>query len=172
MLQSSNLSVDGSEFLVDDGQRFVSASRLLALVPPGVSFTSRHEAGGFLVGGAMPALFVLDSSGVADRLDAPRPDANLVLADGHIDDLLTVVEARPGEAPLLHCVSNRRWLKAYPLHGVQHVSALQRLDPERWLLGGRRKDGTGFSAIYSPLAWEVELLPFAGLPRVAPWLAT
>jgi hypothetical protein len=86
-------------------------------------------------------------------------DTSFWLASGRIDDLLTAVGRRPGQPPTLFALSSRRWLKPITLEGVAHVATLQRLDDARWLIGGRRLDGKGFAAVYSPMQLEVELIP-------------
>jgi hypothetical protein len=46
-------------------------------------------------------------------------------------------------------------MKPLLLDGVQHVSALLRLDDSRWIVCGRLLNGQGFTAIYSPMQWEL-----------------
>src|SRR5437773_264230 len=99
-----------------------------------------------------PSLESLAALGHAQHptLDAPAANICFSLASGRMDDLLVAVEARAKQAPVLHALSARRWMKPLPLNGVAYVSTLQRLDDARWLLGGRLVGGGGFATIYSP----------------------
>jgi hypothetical protein len=49
-------------------------------------------------------------------------------------------------------------MKPLPLDGVSHVTSLQRYDDSRFLIGGRRTDGLGFVAMYTPMHWELSYL--------------
>ena len=140
-----------------NGQEWQGAAALLALLEQAPTFTRRHEAGGWLVGGGGPTLSVLDPNGVAGQLQSESPSAVFQLASGRIDHLLAAVEAR-GENLVLSCWANRSWLAPYPLHGVRHVTALVRLDEKRWLFAGRLLDGTGFAAVYSPFEGRIDSL--------------
>jgi hypothetical protein len=80
-------------------------------------------------------------------------------ASGRFDDLLTAVAHAPGSEPTLWAMAARRWLKPLPLQGVAYVSALLRLDENRWVVCGRLVQGGGFAAIYTPTHWETAPLP-------------
>jgi serine/threonine protein kinase len=141
-----------------NGERFLDASTLVAPWPASVDFVSRHDGGGWLLGGAGPALLIVHAAGATSTLPAPRAGARLTAASGHVDDLLCVVDQAPGQTPLLACASRRRWLKPLPLLGVAVVTVLLRLDETRWLVGGRRHPSAGFAAIYSPLDAALDVL--------------
>lgn len=141
-----------------DGQSWRDATRLLATVPGQPLFVRRHDAGGWLVGGAGPVVSIIDTSAVSTSLLAPIEDGRLTLASGRIGDLLAVVQHRDGAPPVLHCASRGRFLKPFVLEGAAQVTALQRVDETHWLVGGRLRDGGGFAAIYEPLACAVTTL--------------
>ena len=145
------------------GSTWLDARQLLARLPTPPTFVARHEAGGWLLGGGGPTLSVLDQSGVSDTLQGPAPGIGFSLASGRVGDLLVAVEARPDGPPTLWCSSGRRWLRPVQLEGVAQVVSLQRLDDTRWVLGGRRQGGSGFAALYTPLAGEVTYLPAPAL---------
>jgi eukaryotic-like serine/threonine-protein kinase len=158
------LSPGGAQFW--NGQVWADASRVLANLPSGMTFTERYEAGGWLVGGESPILSVVDTRGVSSWVEAPVADVHFSLASGRIDDLLVAVGARPGQGPRLWALTGRRWMKSVPLPGVAHVSTLQRLDDSRWLLGGRTQEGAGFAAIYAPVQCELEPLKLPPLRAI------
>jgi hypothetical protein len=81
-----------------------------------------------------------------------------MISSRRLDDLVAAVGRRPGEPPTLWAMSGGRWLKPLPLPNVGSVAALVRLDDLRWLVAGRRAQGGGFAAIYSPMQWELSEL--------------
>jgi serine/threonine protein kinase len=147
---------DGARFW--NGQVWLDASKLLARLPPGMRFTSRYEAGGWLIGGDHRTLAVLDSGGISDVVEAPANDITFSHGHGRFDDLMVAVGGRAGGPPSLFAMSARRWMKPLPLDGVSCVTSLQRYDDSRFLVGGRRSDGQGFVAMYTPMHWELSYL--------------
>ena len=131
---------------------------MLALLPGGVTFTQRYEAGGWLVGGDNATLAVIDTRGIGDAIEAPAANVRFSSASGRLDDLLVAVGTEPDRGPALLCSPARRWMKALPLPDVAYVSTLQRLDDARWLLGGRMRGRGGFAAIYTPMQLDVSVL--------------
>jgi serine/threonine protein kinase len=155
------VSVKGVHFW--NGHAFLDARRLLKDVPGEPSFVQRYDAGGWLLGGRSSVLVVVDANGIRERIEAQHSDTRFELANGRIDDLLVATGARPGQPPTLFAMCGRRWLKPLPLPDAAAILTLHRLDDERWLLGGRLREGGGFSAVYSPLQAEVSMLE---MPRV------
>lgn len=138
-----------------NGQTWVDTPEIARNLPPGMVFARRIEAGGWLIGGAGGELVVYASDGVREVVRAPQTDVTFTHASGRFDDLLTAVGQRAGEPPALWAMAARRWMKPVPLEGVAYVSSLLRLDDSRWVLCGRLQSGSGFTAIYSPMQWEV-----------------
>jgi eukaryotic-like serine/threonine-protein kinase len=165
VIQSAAWDTDGRCFALTprgplfwNGDSWLGAKNILARIPRGMAFARRHEAGGFLLGGSGGALAVFGSDGLRELVSAPDPSIELTDASGIFDDLVVAVGRRPGLPPALLAMSGRRWLKPLPLDGVQNVAAVLRLDDTRWLVCGRRVQGGGFAALYSPLDWELKFL--------------
>jgi serine/threonine protein kinase len=146
-----------------NGERFIDASRLLDSLGGKASFVQRYDAGGWLFGGESSVLAVVDATGLRDQLRSPWPGLALTAASGRFDDLLAVAAVEPGGTPWLTAVSCRRWLRPLALAEAASISALVRLDEERWLVGGRSRAGGAFAASYSPLQ---NRLDFIEVPRV------
>ena len=165
VIQSAAWDTDGHCFaftprgpLFWNGQSWVGAQSALAALPRGMTFTRRHEAGGWLVGGSGGTLAVCTPDGVRDLVQTPERDVEFLDGNGRIDDLITAVGRRPGSPPTLYAMSGRRWMKPLVLDGVAHVSTLLRVDDTRWLVAGRLLRGTGFAALYEPMLWELKAL--------------
>lgn len=134
----------------------------------GVRFVRHAGPGVWLIGGMDGLLSYYTSSDSPQRFRRPKQSADFEAASGQPEDLAVVVGRRQGTPPLLYATTNKRWLKPLPLRDVSAVIGLSRFDDDRWLLCGRRTDGTGFAGMYSPLAWEVEPIP---CPRVRTYVA-
>ena len=166
VIQSAAWDTDGRCFALTPrgplfwiGESWLGANSILARVPRGMVFATRHEAGGFLIGGAHGTLAVFGTEGVRELLGTPDPSVELQGASGLFDDLVVAVGRRPGLSPALYALSGRRWLKPLPLAGIQNVASVLRLDDTRWVICGRRAQGGAFAAVYSPLDWELAYLP-------------
>lgn len=165
IVQSASWDTDGHCFAFTprgpffwSGEAWLGAKSALRDLPRGMTFTRRYEAGGWLVGGSGGTLAVCTTAGVRDLVLYPDSSVEFLDASGRFDDLMAAVARRAGHPPLLLGMSARRWMKPLVLDGVQHVSGLLRLDDARWVVCGRLLDGTGFTAIYSPLQWELAAL--------------
>jgi serine/threonine protein kinase len=165
VIQSAAWDTDGHCFaftprgpLFWNGQAWLGARNALSDLPRGMTFTRRHEAGGWLVGGSGGTLAVCRTDGVRDLVQVPDRDVEFLDGSGRIDDLITAVGRRPGGPPALYAMSGRRWMKPIPLHGVAFVSALVRIDDARWIVAGRLQNGSGFAALYQPMQWQVTAL--------------
>jgi eukaryotic-like serine/threonine-protein kinase len=122
-------------------------------------FVQRVGPGLWLIGGARGFLAYYAANDGVQTLRRPPEEVVLELASGTPDDLAAAFASRPGGPPVLYGVTHRRWLKPLPLGDVSFVLGLERLDEERWLVAGRRGNGSGYVAIYAPLRWEVQALP-------------
>lgn len=176
VIQSAAWDTDGHCFaftprgpLFWNGQAWVGATGTLSELPRGMSFARRCEAGGWLVGGSGGTLAVFGTEGVRELAQAPDPRVEFLDGSGQLDDLVAAVGRRPGEPLSLWSTSGGRWLKPLPLPHLASVSSLARLDDLRWLVSGRRSDGGGFAALYSPLEWELREL---AVPRTRAFIGT
>lgn len=138
-----------------NGEAWLDAARLG--LPPGMTFASRYEAGGWLVGGAGGRLALCNSDGMSFVLQTADPTIQFVAASGHVDGVMVALGWRPHGPPLLLTFTGGSW-RELPLAGVSHVTTLVRLDESRWLFGGRLESGTGFVAIYDPNRGRAELM--------------
>jgi len=165
VIQSAAWDTDGRCFALTprgplfwNGDSWLGAKSILARIPRGMLFARRHEAGGFLIGGAGGTLAVFGSDGLREAINTPDPSVELMNASGIFDDLIVAVGRRPGLPPALLAMSGRRWLKPFPLERVQNVASVLRFDDARWLVCGRLVQGGAFAALYSPLEWELKFL--------------
>jgi serine/threonine protein kinase len=142
-----------------NGQSWVDRLPEAMRLPSRVQFARRAEAGTWLIGGNDGTLAVYTTDGIGEIVRCPDQAAVFMHASGRFDDLLTAVAHAPGSEPTLWAMAARRWLKPLPLHGVAYVSALLRLDDNRWVVCGRLAQGGGFAAIYTPTHWETAPLP-------------
>jgi len=126
--------------------------------PSGVRFVERVGAGTWIIGGDAAVIAQYSSEGVSGLLRGEDERVSFTHASGDLEDLAVLVAERPGESPLLFGLAARRWMKPAALSRAKRVSALARIDDERWLISGESKNGDGFAAIYSPLMFEVELI--------------
>jgi serine/threonine protein kinase len=164
IIKSASWDTDGRCFaLTTNGPRFwngevwLDANQLQ--LPPGMSFATRYEAGGWLVGGAAGRLALCNTDGVSFVLQTPDPGIEFIAASGHLDGVLAAVGRRAEGPPMLLTFSERRWLEPLPLHGVSHVTCLMRLDEKHWLFAGRLDSGVGFVARFEPARGGAELMP-------------
>jgi serine/threonine protein kinase len=165
IIQSAAWDTDGHCFaftprgpLFWNGQAWIGAGGARVELPRGMVFARRSEAGGWLVGGSGGTLAIFDTDGVRNLAQAPDASVEFLEGSGRLDDLVTAVGRRPGEAPCLWAMSGGRWLKPLPLPNVASVAGLARLDDLRWLVVGRRVQGGGFAAIYEPMQWQLKEL--------------
>lgn len=137
--------------------------------PAGIRFVQRVGAGQWLVGADDATFATLAPEGVRSvrRLEnSPLPSFDRL--SGDLDDLAVLVGRSENGPPTLCARAGRRWLKPLPLHDVAVLSSLARIEDARWILAGRGTDGSGFTAIYAPLDWDVQRID---TPRVRAYLA-
>ncbi len=92
-------------------------------------------------------------------LEGPDRQIDFLDIDGDIDDFAVVVGRAPGRPPLLCTLIGKRWLKAYEVAEVAHVSALTRLADDRWLVVGRDRSSRAWAGIYEPLELRITNVP-------------
>jgi hypothetical protein len=134
----------------------------------GLKFVRRIGPGRWLVGGNDALLAEYSQSGVSRVMRGKDPSVSFLDASGNVADLAVVVGSRPNAPPELIAAAGGHWLKPLPVTAAAYISGLAPLDDERWLVVGRATHGGGFLALYSPLAWTLELLE--GPPTRA-WVA-
>jgi serine/threonine protein kinase len=118
-------------------------------------FVHRVGPGLWLIGGARGFFaYYAASDGIQNLRRAPE-EPNLEMASGTPDDIAVAFATQPGGPPVLYGISNKRWLKPLALGDLSFVLGLERLDDERWLVAGRRSNGTGYLGVYAPLRWEL-----------------
>ncbi len=154
------LSHTGANFW--NGHTWVDATSLLQALRHTPTFVQRYEAGGWLIGGQGPELTILDASGTGESAVLPAPEVSVSGARGRFDDLLVVVASEAGKPPALWTRVARRWMRPFPLNGASQVTTINRLDDERWLVGGATPQAGPFAAVYAPLQQELRTLPVLG----------
>lgn len=127
--------------------------------PRGIRFVQRVAAGQWLIGweDATFATYTTDGVGAVQRLPGGPLD-RYERVSGDLNDLAVLVGTDSSGTLTLCAASGRRWLKPLPLHEMAVLSSLARVEDARWLLAGRGQDGRGYTALYSPLDWNVERL--------------
>ena len=129
------------------------------LPPPGeLRFVKRFGAAAWLIGADKARLFEYSREGARELLRGPDPSVTFTEATTDLEDVAVVLGERPGAPPLLHALVGKRWLRPLPVGDASKISAITRIDDERWLLVGRGTDGQGYAAIYWPLGWQTERL--------------
>jgi eukaryotic-like serine/threonine-protein kinase len=132
--------------------------------PGGVRFVHRVAAGQWLIGGDGATFATYTTGGVRDvRVLGVGHITRFERMSGDFEDLAVLVGSSGSGPPHLCARSGERWLKPLPLPEVAVVTSLSRIEDARFLVTGRRTDGAGFAAVYSPLDWEIERLPGASV---------
>jgi serine/threonine protein kinase len=124
--------------------------------PSRIHFVRRVDAGVYLLGGDGATILRYAGREVTEALAGRDPEVRFVLASGDIADLAVFVGLSPGEAPMLHGVAARHWIKPAALTRAAAITSASQLDGERWLVTGRASAGEGFVVMYEPLMWEVK----------------
>src|SRR6188768_467661 len=98
VIQSAAWDTDGRCFALTprgpmfwNGDSWLGATSVLSRVPSGMIFARRHEAGGFLIGGANGQLMVCGSDGVREAVTTPDASFELLDASGIFEDLVVAV---------------------------------------------------------------------------------
>jgi serine/threonine protein kinase len=123
-----------------------------------IRFVRRVGPGRWMIGGDRATLATLSAEGKWDVSTGEDPSLGLHLASGDLDDLGVVVSENREGGLALHAIVAHRWLRALPLPGVSSIISLARVHDDRWLLAGRKRDGSGYAALYFPTQWHVEEL--------------
>ncbi|WP_159396886.1 serine/threonine protein kinase [Sorangium cellulosum] len=128
--------------------------------PQGVRFVHRIGPGRWLLGGDASTLAVYTTGGVTGVFQLPGEPQCHVALSGDLEDMGILVSTMPSDPrPLLHAFIAKRWLRPMPAEGVAFLTAVARVEDERWLLVGRSTTGEGLVALYAPLDWHIERIP-------------
>jgi serine/threonine protein kinase len=125
----------------------------------GLHIVQRVGAGRWVLGGDDASLFVYATGGVTERVPSPRGARTVLAFSGDLDDLSVLAARQDDGRVALHGYASRRWLRPLELPEVATVAGLARFDDARFLVVGRRHDGSAFAALYCALDWELEELP-------------
>lgn len=134
----------------------------------GLRFVKRIGPGRWLVGGEEALLAEYSQSGVSRVMRGKDASTSFLDASGNVADLAVVVGSRRGAPPELIAAAGGHWLRPLPVPEAAYISGLAPVDEERWLVVGRKAQGGGFLALYSPLAWTLETLEG---PATRAWVA-
>jgi serine/threonine protein kinase len=141
------------------GVSWQSPQELAPLPLDNPRFVRRMRAGYWLVGGDGATLAMLTAGGVAKVIRGADSTLSFVHASGDVEELAVIVGTQRDAAPVLYTLQERRWLEPVTLSRALNVTGLARLDPDRWIVCGRSRDGTGYAATFSPLRPELRRFP-------------
>jgi serine/threonine protein kinase len=119
----------------------------------------RQAPGVWIVGGRCGWLGLVDERGLHVLQRGSDARIAIVLAGGHTEATLVIVEQGFGMPALLRTRASGQWLPPWPLPDVASVTSLVRLDGWRWLLTGRHRSQGGFAWVYSPLVPSLDAVP-------------
>ncbi len=143
-----------------EGTEWGALSYAADLPTQGIRFVRRQSPGVWWVGGDEATFARLTLRGVADIIRGPDCTRSFRLFAGDPEEV-AVLTSVGAEGTSLHAMIARKWLKALPLDGVANISAITRLDEDRFLIAGASVDRRAWAGIYRPLEWSIE-------PLVAP----
>jgi len=124
-----------------------------------VRFVASAGAGRWLIGGDGGVIAEYTRTGITRMLRSDDAGLTLNDASGELSDLAVAIAGKPGSPPLLAGISGERWLKPLPVPSAASLTDLCRIDDTRWLVVGRSVSGHALAGIYSPLRFELELMP-------------
>ncbi len=141
-----------------DGTRWLGLPAGDLPPPDSIRFVERLGAASWLVGTEGAKLFEYSRDGARELIAGP--DASVAFSAGttELDDLAVMIGERRGQPPLLFTLVGKRWLRPLPVTEASVLTAVARIDDERFLVVGRGVDGEAFAAVYWPLHWSLERL--------------
>jgi serine/threonine protein kinase len=105
-----------------------------------------------------PATFaVYTTHGVGDVIQFSEAATPLDSLIGDLKDLAVAV-GLTDEGPVLMTLCGGRWFRHVPLPEVARVTSLARVGDTEWLVGGHRRGGNAWAAVYSALDLEARQL--------------
>jgi eukaryotic-like serine/threonine-protein kinase len=130
-----------------------------AIPPDELRLVHRTGPSRWLVGYGQASLASFSSDGMLDAVDLSSKVRRLEAFDGELGDLAVLIDCTDNGRPLLRAMSAWRWVRPIPLERVTAISSLARVGDAQWLIAGRGADDAGLVAVYSPLEFEMKLLP-------------
>jgi serine/threonine protein kinase len=113
--------------------------------------------GCWLLSGSNGLVAILGTDGSLRTLHGPA-DVDLSLVNGDPEDIALAVAVNEGRPPLLYTIAGGHFFKPLSLDAARTVASIARLDETHWLIAGRTVQGTGFSAVYAALSFEVTFI--------------
>ncbi|HKO47372.1 MAG TPA: serine/threonine-protein kinase [Polyangiaceae bacterium] len=115
----------------------------------------------WVIGGSNATLLEYSRDGVRELLRGPDREVTFSALTPGFDDIAVVLGDKPGCPPLLYALVGKHWLRPLPVSEASMITALARIDDERWLIVGRGHDARPYAAYYRPLDWQLDRLPVA-----------
>lgn len=120
-----------------------------------VRFVRRLTPTSWLIGSESGVLSEYSREGVRELARLPDSSLRLVDAHGELGDLAVIAAEDETRRPFVIGYAARRFMRPMPVEGAASVSAIARIDDERWLVIGRSTGGRCFAAIHRPLDWSI-----------------
>ncbi len=119
----------------------------------------RVGAGRWVLGGDDASLAIYTTGGATELVAGPKGARTVLAFSGDLDDISVLATQQERGGVALYTYATKRWLRPLELPEVAAIAALSRFDDGRWLVAGRKHDGSAFAALYSALDWDLEELP-------------
>jgi serine/threonine protein kinase len=142
-----------------DGTRWVVLPAEGLPAAGSIRVVERMSPATWVLGGSHASLLEYSRDGVRELFRGPDPEVTFSALTPDFDDVAVVLGTKPGAPPLLYAIVGKHWLRALPVAEAAMITALSRVDDERWLVVGRGNDGRPYAACYRPLDWHLERLP-------------
>lgn len=120
-----------------------------------VRFVRRLTPTSWLVGSDTGSLAEYSRDGLRQITRLPDNGLSLIDAHGDLGDLAVIAAEDASRRPYLIGFAARRYMRAMRVDGAASLSAIARIDDERWLAVGRSTGGRCYAAIYRPLDWSI-----------------
>lgn len=127
--------------------------------PRGVRFVRRLSPGQWMIGGDGATLAVMRGEGRWDVFSGEDRSCSFTMASGDFEDLGVVLSEDPRGQLALYAIAAGRWWRPLPLPEVAAILSIARISDDRWILAGRKHNGSAFAGLYRPTQWSVEELP-------------
>ncbi|NUP12850.1 MAG: serine/threonine protein kinase [Polyangiaceae bacterium] len=125
----------------------------------GVRFVQRVGAGRWILGGDDAQIAIYTTGGAVELVDGPKGAKRVEAFDGDLEDISVLVTVDASDVVCLNTYATKRWLRPLKLDNVASIATVSRFDDGRWLVGGRKREGGTYAALYSALDWELEEIP-------------
>ncbi len=125
----------------------------------GVRFVQRVGAGRWILGGDDAQIAIYTTGGAVELVDGPRDAKKVEAFDGDLEDISVLVTVDSNDEVCLNTYATKRWLRPLKIPAVASITTISRFDDGRWLIGGRKRQGGAYAALYSALDWELDEIP-------------